>query len=65
MQYTKTNLINIRQYLKNRRKNCCNMIDDCNVTMVTSISPQHYQKETKMGLGKLVLSVEVHSFYPL
>jgi hypothetical protein len=32
---------------KNRRKNCCNRIDDCNVAMVTSISPQHYQKETK------------------
>jgi len=23
------------------------MIDDCNVTMVTSISSQYYQKETK------------------
>jgi hypothetical protein len=55
MQYTKTNLINIRQYLKNRRKNCCNMIDDCNVTMVTSISPQHYQKETKQYIYVLYM----------
>jgi hypothetical protein len=33
-----------------------NRIDDCNVTMVASISPQHYQKETKQYYSIIVYS---------
>jgi hypothetical protein len=46
------------RWAKNRRKNCCNMIDDCNVTMVTSISSQYYQKETKQYIYVLYMQLD-------
>jgi hypothetical protein len=54
-------LLDVDECLSSLANNCpansnCTNIDDCNVTMVASISPQHYQKETKQYYSIIVYS---------
>jgi hypothetical protein len=50
--------LDIDECLSSLANNCPanNRIDDCNVTMVTSISSQYYQKETKQYYSIIVYS---------